>query len=324
MFLATLVLATSSFPSRPQEKPVPPPVPAEASVLQDVDGHDLVPGAVPASTTAAARERWKKVLAASGQQPAPVTAFDLAIDVRYQATTGQSNDMPAFRYQWLAPRFVRADTGRSRAHLRGPSGSYLIDSSNSDRVEIIKLDVGRENAQDRRQLDEEAGIAANFARLSDPNSIRIRRLTELAGPPAFLPQALQKDAKALAWLELESPDFFVMRPASSKAAALARVALGVNVVDQRVQQVVVDDAAAPAAIGASTAVLKLANYKPVDGFQVPYTIFVWLPEVQDPNGPPVPARWMPKETMSMYVLKASLRAPLTPADFLPPAPPQPR
>jgi hypothetical protein len=143
-------------------------------------------------------------------------------------------------------------------------------------------------------------------------------LVEIAGPPAFLPEALRKDAKALAWLELESPDFFVMRPASSKAAPLARVSLGVNMIDQRVQQVVVDDAAAPAAIGASTAVLRLSKYKAVDGFQVPFEIFVWLPEMQDPNAPPAPGRWMAKETMSMYVTTASLRAPLTPADFMPP------
>jgi hypothetical protein len=178
--------------------------------------------------------------------------------------------------------------------------------------------VGRENAQDRRELDEQAGIAANFARLSDPSSIRIRKLTELAAPPAWLPEAMQKDAKTLAWLELESPDFFVMRPNSTKPAALARVALGVNAADSRVLQVVVDDAAAPAAIGPSTAALKLANYKPADGFHVPFVISVWLPALPDPKGPPLPPRWTPKETMSMYLKSAALRAPLTPDDFLPP------
>lgn len=319
MFLATLILA-AAFAI--QDKPGSPPrvpLPVESAPLKDVDGKELLAGAVPESTTATARERWKKVLDASlppGTQRAPVTAFDLAIDVRYQSS-GQSNDMPSFRYQWRAPGYIRADTGRSRVHLRGPSGSYLIDSSDSHHVECIKLDVGRENAVDRRQLDEQAGIAANFARMSDPNSIRIRKLVELAGPPAFLPEELQQSAKTLAWLELESPDFFVMRPGTTKAP-LARVSLGVNVIDQRIEQVVVDDAAAPQVIGASTAVLTFSKYEPVDGFQVPKVIFTWLPELSPPGEPPTQPRWSRKETMSMYLKSASLRAPLTPADFEPP------
>jgi hypothetical protein len=322
MFLATLALGASlAHPSSLQDRPAPPPpppLPAEAEPLKDVDGKILVAGSIPASTSEKARERWQQVLAASlpsGAERAPVTAFDLALDVRYKASTAQTNDMSNARYQWLAPKFVRADTGRGTTHLRGPSGSYLIDSN---RGECVKLDIARENLQDRRLLDEESGIAANFARLTDPSSIRIRRLVELSGPPALLPLALQQSAKTLAWIEIESPDFFVMRPGSANSAPVARVSLGVNPIDNRVAQVVVDDAAAALSIGPSTAVLTLSKYKSVDGFQVPHVLFIWLPAMPSAEEPAAPPTWMKTETMSMYVLKASLRAPLTPADFMPP------
>ncbi|MDZ4774955.1 MAG: hypothetical protein SGI72_17690 [Planctomycetota bacterium] len=318
MILATLLFALSPL-ARIDVPPPPPPIPGEATApLSNVDGKELIAGVIPESTTPKARERWSRVLSASlpaGVERKPVTAFDLSIDVQYQASAQQTNMMPKARYQWLAPGFVRADTGRGRAHLRGPSGSYLLDANTG---EVIKLDIGRENAVDRRMLDEEAGIAANFARLTDPNSIKIRKLVELSGPPSFLPDALKDAAKKLAWLELESPDFFVMRPLSLKVAPLARVTLGVNVIDQRVELVIVDDASLPSTINPSSAVLRLSKYTPVDGFQVPWVIFVWLPAVQDPQAALEPTRWMPKETMSLYVLEASLRAPLKPDDFLPP------
>lgn len=316
-----LCLAAALAPQDPNPPPPPPvPMPGDDAPLLDVDGRPLVPGAVPESTSPTARERWKQVVATSlgsSAARAPVSAFDLILDVQYHASSKQTNDMSDARYQWLAPNMVRADTGRGRMHLRGPRGSFLVDNVRGD---CVKLDVGRDTIQDRRQLDEEAGIAANFARLTDPGSIRLRKLVLLAGPPALLPESLKEDARKLAWFEIESPDFFVMRPAAKDPARMARVTLGVNVIDNRVAQVVVDDAATNSALGASTAVLRLSNYQELDGFQVPHTIFVWLPDAGSTDDVVTPPRWMAKETMSLYVKRGSLRATLTPTDFLPPEP----
>lgn len=324
-------LALTARDTRAQVNPAPapplPPVPGGAVLpLLDVDGHELKPGELPVSTTAIARERWQKVLVASLPPPdkttpnapprAPVTAFDLQIDVRYRASDASTNDMPHARYQWLAPNFMRADTGRGRATVRGPDGSYLIDASDPDHVERVKIGNGREDTQSRRELDEQVGIAGNFARLTDPQSVRIRKLSELAAAPAVLPEALREKSKNLAWIELESPDFFIMRGSGS----VARVSMGVNVIKNVVELVVVNDASLPAPISASTAVLSLDKYKSVDGFQVPHAILVWLPEIPDPLDASGKTRLRETPAMDMVVKAATLRATLKPADFRPDVP----
>ena len=329
---------------RQDDKPVPPlpPVPGGAAPLTDVDGKELVRGQLPASTTTAARERWQAILDASlppGNARAPVTAFDLSLDVQYKATNAQSNALPNARYQWLAPGWVRADTGRGNAHLRGPRGSFLIRGVGTDLEQVIPLDVGRENIEDRRALDEEAGLAGNFASLTDPQSVRVRKLSELSGMPGWVPSDLAYQArtdagktvktnlvdaaKRLAWLEIESPDFYVSRTGTTPAR-MARVALGVDAITRRVELAIVDDAAARANPSSGAAVLRLTDYKTVDGFAVPYRIEVWLPEVVDPDAPPRAIAMRPLPAMDVFVRQASLRAPLQATDFLPPAPKTPK
>lgn len=308
-----------------QNPPPLPPIPGQTPLV-DVDGRELTRGRLPTSTTEKARERWQKVLDASlppGAERAPVTAFDLTLDVRYKGSS-QSNDMPNARYQWMAPGYVRFDTGRGLAqHLRGPKGSFLLNISDPKDVRVTPLDVGRENAADRRKLDEEAGLASNFAALTDPQSIRVRKLLEIAAPPVWIPAKLSERAKALVWLEIESPDFYVTK-GGGVAAHMARVALGVDALTDRVEVAVVDDAAAAAALAsvspsAGAAVLQLTNYKTVDGFAMPQHVLVWLPEIP-PEGVKVERLALrPDPAMDMYVKQASLRAKFQPSDFDPPA-----
>lgn len=322
---ASFVLAAGAQDARPVAPPPPIPGGASAGPILDVDGKPARAGELPASTSPQAREAWQRVLSASlgagGPERKPVTAFDLAIDLRYRGNPGQSNDLPDVRYQWLAPGYLRADTGRGRAHLRapGPKGGFAnwtIDAKNPDKIERIPIDIGRENAEDRRQLDEEATIAANFAALFDPRSIRVLRLASLAAPPTAVPAALRERAQALAWVELESPDLLVPK-AQPGAARTARVALGIDPKTSLVQVAIVDDARAKGAVGASTCALSLTEYKPVDGFQVPFWIQVWMAEPPDPAAPGAEARWRAQPSMDMRLRGASLRAALLPQDFLP-------
>lgn len=331
--LAYLCLSTCLATAQDHPAPPPtPPVPGTSSApLVDVDGRPLERGQLPASTTKIARERWEKVLAASlpaqksadpsapAPARAPVTAFDLAIDIRYRATDSSTNDMPNARYQWLAPGFLRADTGLSTAHVRGPEGSYYVNEKDPDHIERIKLDVDRTAIEDRRLMDEYAGIAGNFARLTDPQSVRMRKLAEMAAPPDVLPDTLKKGAQALAWIELESPDFYVVR-AANPSNSLARVNLGVDVITNRVQIALVDDARANSSVSETTTVLTLADYKPVDGFQVPHHIFVWLTELPGKDDVIQKPALRQKPTMDLFVKSATLRATLKPVDFLPTVP----
>jgi hypothetical protein len=236
--------------------------------------------------------------------------------VRYRASDAQSNDMPQARYRWLAPSFFRADTGRGSAHLRGPNGSFLIDSSRADQTKKIPLDVGRENVEDRRQLNEEAGLASNFAGLADPRSLRIARIASVGAPMSSLPETLQQRARELAWLEIESPDFSAVQ-SGGKSAPMARVQLGVDPRTNLPEIAVVQDASRPAGLSASTSVLQLFDWKPADDFLIPRHIVAWLPQVSDPDAPERHLSMRQKPAMEMYVMKAQLRANLTPQDFAP-------
>lgn len=314
------MLAAAAFAG--QDKPPIPPVPGGAAPkIAPAAGVDLKPGELPADTSAPTRDLWGKVVAASlpgsgaAADRAPVSAFDLSLDLRYRASDAQSNEMPEARYRWLAPGFVRADTGRGYTRLRGPNGSYGIDSTKPGDPVVIPSDVSRDTLEDRRQLDEIAGLAANFAHLTDPRSLRIARLATIAPPLGLLPASVHERAQELKWLELESPDLSVMR-ATAPGPRLARVQLGVDASSFLVELALVDDAAAPARIGESTAVLQLSKYKTVDGFAVPHHIAVWLPELGE-SVSTQGAVLRPQPAMDMYVTKASLRPHLEPRDFLP-------
>jgi hypothetical protein len=176
--------------------------------------------------------------------------------------------------------------------------------------------VGRDTAEDRRQLDEIAGLASNFARLTDPRALRIAKAVVIAAPTNLMPPTLVQRAKELSWLELESPDFAVLR-SSQPGPRTARVELGVDPKAGLVEIAVVDDASAPARINESSAVLQLLQYMPVDGFLVPKKILVWLPELGQVDVPLTNVSLRAQQAMDMYVRKASLRADLKPQDFLP-------
>jgi hypothetical protein len=303
-------------------KPVPPPLPAlpataPSATIKDVDGKVAEPGKLPEKTTPAARERWEGMVRASLDpkvERKPVTAFDLRLDVR-RKVPGQSNDLRGARYQFLAPDYLRTDTGHGNVHLRGPKGSFFIDSSQEGKIDRIPLDVGRGNAEDRRQLEEELGFARNFVGLTDPRSLRVLRLVESATAPAALPDALKEYATTLAWLEIDSPDLFAGRTAEpGRGPRIARIHMGVDPKTQLVGLALVDDAGLPAVL------LKFERYKLLDGFQVPTLLSVYLPDPPsgDASTPVPPAALPATATLLMTVMpQSTLRAKLTQNDFLP-------
>lgn len=318
-----------------QDKPgqaPPPPVPGSREPANGaMVGVDLKRGELPADASKDVRKAWDRIVRASlpnapkvedEEHPpalparAPITAFDLSIDVRYRASDAQSNDMPQARYRWLAPGFFRSDTGRGRAHVHGPKGSFLIDSSKSDHTEKIPLDVSRENVEDRKQLDEQAGLASNFAGLADPRSLRIARIALVGAPMTSLPETLQQRARELSWIEIESPDFSAVQ-AGGKSAPMARVQLGVDAKTSLPEIAVVQDAARPSGLSASTSVLQLFDWKAADDFEIPFHIVVWMPQINDPDAPERHLSMRQKPAIEMYVTKAVLRAQFGPQDFLP-------
>lgn len=317
-----LLPAISSPPATLQDKPKgaePPPLPAppgastDAPVL-DSEGHPVLPGVIPKSTSQTARELWERVLQASfahGERR-PVTAFDLALDVRYKASIEKTNDFPNMRYLFLAPGYVRVFTGNQREEVRGPEGDWLIDRKRNETVRL----TGRENAEDRRQLDETLSIARNFIALTDPGSLRILSLSVLERAPEMLPQSKAKRASELAWLELRTPDFRLAnaKPRSAEGSPIVRVDLGIDRKDAWVEFVLVVRDVAGFDLDESSVLIQLENPLLIDGLRVPQQILVFG---VDATRRPIMFQAEPGSDLYLKAKSSRLRAELSPGDFLP-------
>ena len=292
--------------------PVPPApagtVPAAPDPAPDPSIAALVPGAIPADARPEARAAWERVAAGSlvpGTARAPIRAFVLALDVRYRKTPTQTNDLDAV-YRFLGPDHLRISTEK-RDLVSGPGGDWLVDRA---RGEQIRLDVGREYAEDRRQIEETRNVARNFVALSDPRSLRLASLETLAAPPAALPEPLRARAAELSWLRVRSPDF---RPIEAGGSArIHRASLGFDPHSGRVSIALVEEDASRAAPSPSARVVELRGSLEAQGYLVPRQILVYSIE---PGSHP--AAFSPAAGMDLYVKSADLAPALRPDEFAP-------
>ncbi|MBL8863457.1 MAG: hypothetical protein JNK02_15805 [Planctomycetes bacterium] len=322
MFAAALLaLAAQEVP--PPLPPLPDARPAAAPVL-DVDGAPVEPGRLPASTAPEARAAWERLaaaIAAGATSREPVTGFDLQLDLRLRVRENQSNDFPGARYAYLAPSWLLADTGKGRRQVRGPRGDWLYDATVPTERALVRLDVGRENAEDRRQLDEALVVARLFSLLVDARNVRIVRLVPAENPQTLLPAKAAQAARALSWFELETPD---VRPGAGNPRG-ARILLGLAADSGLPALALSDDAAAPRRVNPTTAAIALSDWRAFDGRLLPRKVLVHLPRIVEVRGAGesssrVADGWRAEPAMDLVVKSGTLSAPLTPEDFLPPAP----
>lgn len=290
-----------------QAPPPAPPLPGTTE-SQPVDPAilALVPGAIPEDATPAAREDWKRVEAAifaPGVERAPITAFDLGLDVRYKRNASGSNDLKSV-YRYLAPDFVRIDLEHSST-MRGPMGDWLEDRKRDQKVD---LRVGREHVEDRRQLDEMLTVARNFTALFSPGSLRIASLEKLGATPEGLPKALEGRSKQLSWLRLRSPDLRLV----GATAAMSRATIGFTPTTGRVEIALVEADRASPGLARTAQVVELAGTFEAQGYLVPRQYRVYYIEEGK-----TPLAFTEAPGMDLYVLRANLRPTLTPADFQP-------
>ncbi len=151
---------------------------------------------------ATAKASWDALAKATFAEE-PVTAFDLHFHLRVRPDEIQSNDLTA-HYRFLSPGFVRATLESGREHLRGPKGDYLIDGDES-----FKL-VGREAAEDKKQIDESVGVARNFLALTDPARLKPSSVLPGASPEGLLPLMLHERAHALNWINITTNGFHLL------------------------------------------------------------------------------------------------------------------
>jgi hypothetical protein len=269
----------------------------------------LVPGALPkdaAPDAVAAWQRACRAMVAPGSTGRRAAAFDLQFDMRLRDLEGPGRNEAVLRFRYLdAQRYVRSSLQSGREHVLGPKGPWLIDGK-----QRIQLADTRENQDDLRQIEETIAIARNFLALTDPSALRIAALARLDRPPQTVPAPLAARAERLVWLDVQSPDFRLLRAEGPRADGLYRVRLGTHPETGRIELALVGQDRGPEAERA--VLVELQELEPLDGFLVPRQLLVY--EI-DPTLEP--RRFGELPTLDLYRKGGTLLPSLAPEDFLP-------
>jgi hypothetical protein len=225
------------------------------------------PGAQESSTSSEepAARRWRELvqLLAPAERTAPFSSFDLNFDVTIHSPDGGFHDASA-RYRYREPGWVRIDvrqTGTTR--LRGPRGDFLLREERSTPL------VGRDFAEDRRELDEALSVARAFTGLTQPSALRIEGLRLPGAPPSGLPRALGERAAALEWIAGETAD--LRRGAGGEQPGVDTVQLGLDRASGLPAVAIVLSREAPG----RALLLELSAWVPLDGLRLPSRIRAW-------------------------------------------------
>lgn len=314
--LAPLLVSTAvAAPAPPLQEETPPaPAPGEEPTGSEEPTAEepAARAQLPPGTDPRAAELWRRAVAAS-LSAGPIHAFDLEFSLR-QLGERSSNDLDV-RYRYLEPGFVRATLESGREHLRGPRGDFLIDGE-----EVVRLS-GRANVEDRRQLDETVALARNYLALADPARLRLEALRTLAGPPPGLPGTLAVDPAALDWLEVESPDFHLVRLAAEgerrPEPPRFRALLGLDRADGRIALCLLEEApgggAEPRRAATEPLLVELRDTRDLEGVRLPREVRVFH---LDATSRPPAFETFPRTRL--WLRRGSLHPLLSPADFLPP------
>jgi hypothetical protein len=314
---ATFWLATSALGTASQEPQPAPPTPTPPPVVAPSDKPALVPGAVPADASPQAREAWlAMVKATAGETPQPkVVGFDLYFEGRARPVGRESHDFDDARYRYREPGWIHTTLQDGSERLRGPRGDWFVKDGVATRLQ------GADFANDTRELDDQARIAASFVNLVDLRALRLQSLALASAPPASIPASVLEAAKkdkhgkevVLRWLEAVSPDFDRSgkdkdQPVRAWIGVDARTNLPVFALVAR------DDRGT--IVHESALLVKLGEWAALDGFQVPQVMHSYEPDLSKS-----PWSFTEGPSLSLWLkLKSggTLRPSLTEADFTPP------
>jgi hypothetical protein len=295
-----------------------PPAPAPAPAT----GAGPAVAGLPDDASPSAREAWRRVTAGArlpGTTPPPISAFDIEADVLTRNGV-QSNQFTP-RYRFLHPDFVRFRISTQREAGKGPgagrAGYWLRDGDEVQRLS------GRSNAEDRRLVDDMLALSTNFVSLTDPGRLRLTRVAERKEPSLPLPTAgLRRLARKLAWLEIASPDFALLREERASLIDPSPsyvVQLGLDRETWRPALAILSREARPDGPPDAPLLFELGDYRPQDQYFVPHKLLVRR-SLQGPNATPTgPPRLVFEERpwQEIFVLRANLAPGFTAADFEP-------
>jgi len=267
--LATLSLGLAATTS---------PVAAVAQGLERLDDEDapqakIEPGQLPADASPEARALWNTLvdamLGSSETRQPPLRSFDLRFNMLVQRKG--SHEVDKARFLFRAPNWVSSELSKTNRLVRGPQGDFLIGAD-----DVVEL-VGRDTAEDRRQLDDTVSIAHNFTALTDPSRLRLKTL-ELASMPTTLPPDLRELGGTLRWLEAESPDFRLYRTERSsrrrrgREEPVYRAVLGLDPRHGTPRLVVIAELLGRRGDPGSALLVQFDDFKDLDGYQVPHYV----------------------------------------------------
>ena len=295
----------------PSAKPIQPATPAKAP--EDAQPA-LVPGQLPADASEAARGAWTAMCAAtSGEKPQPkVTSFDLHFDGRVRQLGDQGlHDLSDARYRYTEPGWISTILSKGNERLRGPRGDWFIKDGAATKLQGIDYE------NDTRELDDSVLVARTFVSLIDPRALRIRSLAVLAAPPFALPAAMLEDAKKLTWLDVVSPDFerpnAKPTPDGKPVTKLVRAQIGIDPKTHLPQLAFVAQDDRGTIVHDTALLVKLANWRALDGFQVPGMLLTYPPDFSRS-----PWTFGEQFSLKLGLREGTLRPKLVEQDFLPP------
>jgi hypothetical protein len=304
---AHLLLVLLALP----QDPTPTPAPAPAPTPEAQKPAELVPGALPPDTSPRASELWSALRSATTgtAAQAKVTAFELAFDARGWEAGGRGEaDFNDGRIRFLAPGFVDSSLEvKGRRRLRGPQGDWMVDAEGRK----LRLQ-GIDYEQDRAELDQIVHVARTFANLVDASNLRVRTLAVLETPPFPLSKSMLERAQGCVWLDIVSPDFAIARKDKVQSTREVRAWIGLDATTKLPRMAVVAEDDKGTLVHESASLLLFDRYKPVDGFQVPFDVQTFPPDLTRS-----PWQFADKAKLRLYVKSAQLRAPLEPSAFVP-------
>jgi hypothetical protein len=279
----------------------------------------LLPGELPASAAPEARQAWERMCQATAVDPARarVEGFILTFDATVYSKERQSNDLSDVTYRYLEPGWVRMSLASDRERMRGPEGDFVIEKGRS-----VPL-VGREYAEDRRELEQTLAVMKSFVGLTDPRSLRVASLERKGGPPPGLPESLHQTVRSsfgksevrkvepqkLVWLEVVSPD--LRRSARAERSGLQRAQVGLDPETHLPLLAVLSEERSGGSGGGEPLLVELFDFRELDGYRVPFRVRSYLSDASAG-----PLRYG-RPSVELWLKGGTLRPKLAPADFVP-------
>jgi hypothetical protein len=303
----------------------------ELPVIEPADEPVLAPGEIPRGTSEAAVALWRLVQAAARQGRMalpPIKSFDVTFDTRVREgeNEGRADIETRFLFLDQGRGYIRGEFPKSgRVSMRGPRGDWLVEQGRT-------IDLSdRSNEESRKDHERWLAVARNLISLTRPDGVRLCSLALVTPRPMessdavllfesgelSLPNAAwAKEALALRWLDLASPDFLLDAGVRARRAdPVFRALLGIGP-DDRVVMAFLHEDPGPEFDPRSASLVRVRRWLALeDGYLLPENLHVHRTVFDRGRG----WRFEADPIADLFVVRSSVRLnlPLTADAFVP-------